>query len=131
MQIKEFEHGIHFENVLCRRTAEYALASVTGKPNFHISLAIDISPCCDCYPHNDAAIAEDVGMFASFDPVALDTACADAVNAKASAKDSVLKGKKVTDKFTCVHPSTDWKAATEHAERIGLGVRGYTIKRVE
>ena len=53
---------------------------VQHRPNFHISLVIDVSPNCDCHDENDAPIIPDVGMFASFDPVALDQACADACN---------------------------------------------------
>ena len=41
---------------------------------------MDVSPYCDCHPENDTPIIADVGMFASFDPVALDVACADACN---------------------------------------------------
>ena len=33
---------------------------------------------CDCHGENDAPILPDIGMFASFDPVAIDQACADA-----------------------------------------------------
>ena len=58
--------------------AEYAKAVVAGRPCFHISLVQDISPYCDCHAENDAPILPDVGMFASFDPVALDQACVDA-----------------------------------------------------
>ena len=119
-------------DIICRKTAEYALASVTGKPNFHISFVIDVSPFCDCYGGNDVPIVRDAGIFASFDPVALDVACADAVNALPPSKDGMIGNAKCKDdKFTCVHPSTDWKAATEHAEKIGLGVRRYVIREVE
>jgi len=119
-------------DILCERTAEYALASITGKPNFHISFAIDISPFCDCYAKNDIPIVPDIGMFASYDPVALDVACADIVNEQPAAKDSVLFGKMNcgSDKFTCTHPSTDWRKMTEHAEKIGLGIRKYNIRKV-
>lgn len=58
------------------RMAEYAKAVVDGRPQFHISLVIDVSPYCDCHGENDLPIVPDVGMFASFDPVALDQACA-------------------------------------------------------
>jgi uncharacterized Fe-S center protein len=121
-------------DVLCKRTAEYAMASVLGKPNFHISLVIDVSPLCDCYGENDIPIVPDVGMFASFDPVALDVACADSVNLQPVVKESLLHGKMKNDKddkFRCTHPVTDWNITMEHAEKIGLGVRGYTIKRIE
>ena len=62
------------------KMAEYTKAVIEGRPNFHISLVMDVSPYCDCHGENDAPIVPDVGMFASFDPVALDKACADAVN---------------------------------------------------
>ena len=40
---------------------------------------MNVSPECDCWNHNDAAIIPDLGIAASFDPVALDKACADMV----------------------------------------------------
>ena len=72
------------------RMAEYAKAVVDGRPQFHISLVMDISPNCDCHAENDAPILPDVGMFASFDPVALDQACVDA-NPSGRAASSMLK----------------------------------------
>ena len=68
-------------DVLNCKIAEYTKAVVDGRPSFHISLAMDISPNCDCHPENDTPIVNDIGMFASFDPVAIDQACADAVMA--------------------------------------------------
>ena len=59
------------------KIAEYALAVVKDKPHFHISFIMNVSPECDCWNHNDAAIIPDLGMLASADPVALDKACAD------------------------------------------------------
>ena len=64
--------------LLDRKMAEYAAAVCYDRPCFHISLVQDISPNCDCHGENDAPILPDIGMFASFDPVALDQACADA-----------------------------------------------------
>ena len=63
------------------RMVEYAKAVLDGRPHFHISVVNQVSPCCDCHGENDAAVVPDIGMFASFDPVALDKACIDAVNA--------------------------------------------------
>ena len=61
------------------KIAEYSLAVVKGKPHFHVSFIMNVSPECDCWNHNDAAIVPDLGILASFDPVALDKACADLV----------------------------------------------------
>ena len=102
------------------------------KPHFHISLAIDISPFCDCHAENDAAVVPDVGMFASFDPVAIDMACADAVNAQPPIENSMLGECEHThhDHFTDISPTTDWRSQTEHAEKIGLGSRKYELVRI-
>lgn len=77
-------------DILNYKIAEYTKAVVDGRPCFHISLVIDVSPYCDCHAENDIAIVPDVGMFASFDPVALDQACADAVNKQPAIKNSLL-----------------------------------------
>ena len=44
------------------KIAEYALAVVMGKPHFHISFIMNVSPECDCWNHNDAAIVPDLGQ---------------------------------------------------------------------
>ncbi|MCD7820565.1 MAG: DUF362 domain-containing protein, partial [Lachnospiraceae bacterium] len=61
-------------DILNCKIAEYAQAVCQDRPCFHISLVIDVTPNCDCHAENDAAIVPDIGMFASFDPVALDVA---------------------------------------------------------
>ena len=60
------------------KMAEYAQAVCQDRPCFHINLVMDISPNCDCHGENDAPVLPNIGMFASFDPVALDQACVDA-----------------------------------------------------
>lgn len=120
-----------FEILGCK-IAEYAKAVCADKPHFHISLAIDISPFCDCHAENDAAVVPDVGIFASFDPVAIDMACADAVNAQPPIENSMLGECEHThhDHFTDISPTTDWRSQTEHAEKIGLGSRKYELVRI-
>ena len=119
---------------LNRKMAEYALAVVSGRPQFHISLVIDVSPYCDCHGENDMAILPDVGMFASFDPVALDQACADACLKQAPIPGSLLDDNMHAQGFCDHHdhfknsmPVTDWKSCLEHAEKIGLGTRSYEL----
>ena len=120
-------------DVLNRKIAEYTKAVCDGRPNFHINLVIDVSPYCDCHDSNDPAIVPDVGMFASFDPVALDKACADAVNAQPAMKGSLLDehGHHHHDHFTDVSPETNWIVALEHAEKIGIGVMDYELIEVK
>lgn len=116
-------------DILNKKIAEYSWAVLNGRPNFHISLVIDVSPYCDCHAENDVPIVPDVGMFASFDPVALDVACADAVNKQPVMKGSLLEksGCKHNDHFTNVSPETDWKVAIDYAVELGLGSKEYEL----
>jgi len=117
------------EEKLNRKIAEYAAAILRGKPHFHINIAVDISPNCDCHCENDAPITPDVGMFASFDPVAIDVASADAVNAMPANPLSLLGQQKwcCEDHFTNTHSNTDWRSQTAHAEKLGLGSQEYEL----
>ena len=120
-------------NLNCK-IAEYTKAVVDGRPCFHISLVIDVSPNCDCRPENDMAIVPNVGMFASFDPVALDMACLDAVNAqtplRGSAADDAHAKAHVHDHFQRLHPDTNWRSCLEHGEKIGIGTREYELIKI-
>ncbi len=120
--------------VLNKKIAEYTKAVVDGRPCFHVSLVVDISPNCDCHGENDAPIAADVGMFASFDPVALDQACADAVVSQKPLPGSVLTDEgydcSCGDLFQAAHPDTQWQVCLEHAEKLGLGSRKYELIKI-
>lgn len=120
-------------DILNKKIAEYSKAVLHDRPNFHINLVIDVSPYCDCHAENDAAIVPDVGMFASFDPVALDIACADAVNRQPIIEDSILSEctNKGQDYFGTIFPETDWTVCIDHAVKIGLGNKEYELEEVK
>ena len=119
-------------DILNCKIAEYSKAVVSGRPQFHVSLVIDVSPYCDCHAENDVPIVPDVGMFASFDPVALDQACVDAVNQQPVMPNSHLAEmpQEHHDHFTDSSPATNWKSCLEHAEKIGLGSREYELIKI-
>ncbi|WP_312694207.1 DUF362 domain-containing protein [Caproiciproducens sp.] len=121
--------GDETNDILNCKIAEYAYAVLKDRPQFHISLVVDVSPYCDCHPENDIPIVPDVGMFASFDPVALDVACADAVNRQPVLSGSLLSKKPQDhhDHFTDTHPETNWQSCIDHAVKIGLGRREYEL----
>ncbi len=123
--------------MLNRKMAEYSLAVCQGRPCFHISLIIDVSPNCDCHAENDIPIIPNVGMLASFDPVALDVACADLSNAMPVLAGSVLSDNIQShhehsdyDYFQMTHPDTEWKSCIEHGVKIGLGNSEYELIRI-
>ena len=116
------------------RMVEYAKAVVDGRPNFHISLIVDVSPYCDCHGENDAPILPNVGMLTSFDPLALDQACADLCLKQQPLPNSVLSDnmKKADfcdhhDHFENTTVDSEYKSCLEHGEEIGLGSREYEL----
>ena len=120
--------------LLDRKMAEYALAVIHGRPSFHINMVMDISPNCDCHGENDAPILPNIGMFASFDPVALDQACADACQKAQPLPNSQLSDHLAEKGWQCHHdhfldsnPRVDWATTLEHGEKIGLGTREYEL----
>ena len=116
-----------------RRIAEYTAAVVRGRPGFHVNFVMNVSPNCDCWAHNDAPIVADIGIFASPDPVALDQACVDAVNAAPAVGGTVLMDKAYGgsgEKFGHIHPDTDWSATLDHCELLDLGSRAYDLVKV-
>ncbi len=122
--------------ILCEKIAEYSLAVLQNRPNFHINLVIQVSPNCDCHSENDVPIIPDVGMFASFDPVALDQACADACIKQPAMPGSQLaehieQGCPGHDHFGVSSQGTDWTVTLAHAEEIGLGTRQYELIKVK
>ena len=120
------------------RMAEYTKAVVDGRPQFHISLVLDISPYCDCHPENDAPILPDIGMFCSTDPLALDQACVDACLKAQPLPDSIL-GDHMREEGFCDHhdhfvnttPESEYQTCLAHAEKIGLGSREYDLIEVK
>jgi hypothetical protein len=80
----------------------------------------DISPNCDCYGWNDPPIAPDIGLLASYDPVAIDQASVDMVNDRSGSK----------DKFREIYPDVDWSSQLSYAESIGIGRRNYELTEI-
>ena len=124
----------HAPQLLNYKMAEYAKAVIDGRPNFHISLVLDISPNCDCHPENDAPILPNIGMFVSKDPLALDQACVDACQAATPMPGSQLYDRMHSADFHDHHdhfknstPESEYKSCLEHAEKIGIGTREYEL----
>ena len=117
-----------------KKMAEYTLAVLKGKEEraAFVNVLTQISPACDCHGYNDAPIVQDLGFVASRDPVAIDQASVDLVNAQPGLNHSCLvEGKGPgEDKFRSVYPKIDWTVQLEHAERIGLGRRTYELIKI-
>ena len=133
----EFVNDAATKELNCRM-AEYTKAVIDGRPNFHISLIVDVSPNCDCHAENDAPILPNIGMFASFDPLALDQACVDACLKCDPLPNSQLSDRMHREDFCDHHdhfenttPDSEYKTCLDHAAKIGLGNREYELNFVK
>ncbi|CAM4101895.1 DUF362 domain-containing protein [Treponema peruense] len=121
---------------LDRKMAEYTMAVCDGRPCFHINMILDVSPWCDCHAFNDAPLIPNIGMAASFDPVALDQACSDMCQKAARFQntritDHSAKGIKMTgDLWKDSTRDSVWDETLIHAQKIGLGTREYVLETV-
>lgn len=92
------------------KLAEYAYGASKGKNIIYISFIHNVTKDCDCMGSPMKPITENIGVLASKDPVALDTACLDLVQ-KNSGEILFEKGRQTL----------------KHAEKIGLGSMKYQL----
>ena len=131
-----FEADAAVHDLNCRMV-EYTKAVVYGRPNFNINIVQDVSPYCDCHGENDIPIIPDIGMFASFDPVAVDKACLDACKKEMPVPNSILAKNlakagfvDLGDPFKNTSTKTESESLFAHAEKINLGSSEYEIINV-
>jgi uncharacterized protein len=114
------------------RMVEYTAGALKDKENrsLFVNFLTQISPACDCYPYADAPIVPDIGILAATDPVAIDQASADLLNAQAGLPSSCLDPASQAanaDKIRAVYPHINWEHQLEYAEQVGLGSRSYEL----
>lgn len=103
---------------MVERMVEYAAAVLRGRKKVaYVNVALKITAECDCMAGDTARIVDDVGIFVSADPVAVDMACFDLVKQKAGGKDVFLEA----------HPGRDSLKQLAYAEKLGLGSRSYRL----
>ncbi|MEG1528170.1 MAG: DUF362 domain-containing protein [Clostridia bacterium] len=118
------------------KMAEYASAVLRNRPNFHINLIMDVAPVCDCRSANDTPIVADIGMLASFDPVALDKACVDKCNQAPVLPNSQLaeqlaKHTDLHEHFKNTNVNSDWQACLTHCQELGVGEQEYELVSID
>lgn len=114
------EHDLFLESMA---DADASVIKYFGKDNLaYISIANNLSVDCDCVNDPSDPEMNDIGIFASLDPVALDQACYDAVkNSNDSGKASLIER---MDSRNAIH-------TVEAASDLGLGVREYEIVDID
>jgi uncharacterized protein len=105
------------------KMAEYAFAveSYFGDRACYLLLALNITPDCDCFDANDLPIVEDVGMFSSLNPFAMEKAAIDMVS-RASPVHASRHAEKVKaggNPFRCVYDQFDNEQVFEYLTALG------------
>ncbi len=116
------------------RMVEYAagVLKTKGRKVGFVNFVMDISPQCDCYGFSDASIVPDVGILVSKDPVAVDKASVDLINAQVGIPGTALGSRrKGSDKLRQIHKEIDWRIQFEHAQKLGLGTENYELVKVK
>lgn len=116
------------------RMTEYALGAVKNKTGrvAYINFLMRVTPDCDCCAWSDAPLVKDIGILASDDPVAIDQACKDLVNAQRPLPETRLTKEHGSDHeygdiFKAVHPHTLGDIQLDYGQEIGLGSKDYEL----
>lgn len=105
---------------MSRAMAEHALGAVYHKRAFYMMDCCSMTQQCDCVPFSQEKLIPDLGVLASWDPVALDQAALE-----------LTKKEKGKDLSQLAFPDVDGELQIVHAEEIGLGNRTYELIEVE
>ena len=92
---------------------------------------MNITPDCDCESISDSYIVKDIGILASDDPVAIDTASYH-VNEHMVFNGSEIHSnwEKVEDKFGGIWFDVDGWTQLKYAQKIGLGSMNYELIKI-
>ncbi|MDW7662930.1 MAG: DUF362 domain-containing protein [Bacillota bacterium] len=101
------------ENDFKEKIAEYAYAAQLGKDNIYVTYLINVTKECDCNGQHMDLIANDIGVYVSKDPVAIDTACLDMLQNE--------HGEKLFE---------DGRESIVHALKIGFGSDQYELVEI-
>ncbi|WP_455645399.1 DUF362 domain-containing protein [Methanosphaera sp.] len=113
---------------------EYAYGAIENKKDktLYINFLTNIAPDCDCNPFSDRPIVNDIGILASYDPVAIDQASYDLINNQIGIIDSALTKNHAPgeDKFKGVWRNIDGQQQIEYAQKINMGTKDYKLIKI-
>jgi len=102
----------------------------------YLNIAIDIPALCDCVSNASIPVVPDLGIYGSFDPVAIDKACIDAetaapglpfLNKEEEWTKPIEKG---IEKFKALNPTLDTSLVFEAAVKDKLGNIDYELVKI-
>lgn len=105
--------------------AAQGVADYFGDKILYISVLNNMTVDCDCVATPEPVKLKDMGIMASLDPVALDQACVDMVFNHASSEGD--DAKPLQERINQQHGTH----TIDHAEKIGLGTKQYTLVNID
>jgi len=99
----------------------------------YLGFIIDVAPECDCFPWAGKPIVPDIGVVASKDIVAIDTACVDLIDAAPNypgSRADELGLKPGEDKFKAINLVTP-RIQLRAAVKLGMGQMDYELVQYE
>ena len=115
---KEYDQLSFIESMAEAATAVSDYLKLNNKPIIYITIANAISVDCDCDSKQKYPVINDIGVFASLDPVANDQAFLDAIW-KTNEKGTKVLKERIDTRYG--------RHITEYAESLGLGTTNYEI----
>lgn len=117
VRVPESSSGV----LLQEKMAEYALGALAGKEGkvCFFNFLVHITKGCDCMEKAQDKVIEDIGILASYDPVAIDMASVDLLS-RAAERDLLKE----------LWPENDYLVQLRYAEKIGLGSLEYELLEI-
>jgi hypothetical protein len=97
-----------------KKMAEYAWAILQNRLCLHFNFALKITPNCDCMNVTEKPIMPDIGVFASYDPVACDMAV----------------WERTKNHINNLYPELNPELLMDCSEKLGLGKKTYQLIKV-
>lgn len=109
------------ESVFIEKMAEFAYGAVSNKEGRvgYISFIMNVTPLCDCVAWSGRPIANDIGIVASTDPIAIEQACYDLVVKEMG-----------HDVFKHAHPDINATRIIDYAYEMGMGNKEYELIKI-
>lgn len=101
-----------------------------AKPKLYFNFIMDITPDCDCMDYSRFSITSNIGILASYDPVAIDKASVELIkNEKIyfNHENDEIENRENEDKFTLLYHTIDYNKLLKYCEELEIGNISYEL----
>ena len=124
--------NFHSFQEACAISTSITLSTFDPKKITHLSLAIQMTPVCDCFGFTSMPILPDVGIFGSNDIIAIERAVLDATAGMRIIEENLPLAMEIHTRsghpFQQLHgPLKDPYLVIEYGEKLGLGSRDFEL----